>query len=229
MISSSLTSLIAALLLVANGVSSTPVELVERAACNKKDYGPFRLYAAPVDGSDWQQVKLIDLYTPRPTNDTIQALSICPADSCGHLPSYWVLKNKVLSAVYADGQAGYSTVNRPVVADSVVQFVNSDNASISRVCYCLTAPAWYHKWLARISFRKRHRGTVFILLGRRRGLRAHRHLLQGGDGKLEREILHQSPLGDAVHRYYRRAHSRSRGQLSSLYENIIIFLLHGLR
>lgn len=133
MISSSLTSLIAALLLVANGVSSTPVELVERAACNKKDYGPFRLYAAPVDGSDWQQVKLIDLYTPRPTNDTIQALSICPADSCGHLPSYWVLKNKVLSAVYADGQAGYSTVNRPVVADSVVQFVNSDNASISRV------------------------------------------------------------------------------------------------
>lgn len=76
MLSSSLTSLVAALLLVANGVSSTPVELVERAACNKKDYGPFRLYAAPVDGSDWQQVKLIDLYTPRPTNDTIQALSV---------------------------------------------------------------------------------------------------------------------------------------------------------
>lgn len=74
----SLTSLVAALLLVANTVSATPVELEKRASCNKKDFQPFRIFAAPSGKStdEWQQVKLIDLYTPRPTNDTIQVLSV---------------------------------------------------------------------------------------------------------------------------------------------------------
>ncbi len=78
MFSSSLTSLVAVVCVLATVVSATPVDLVKRAACNKKDFGPFRLYAAPVgsSGDEWQLVKLIDLYTPRPTNDTIQALSV---------------------------------------------------------------------------------------------------------------------------------------------------------
>jgi hypothetical protein len=55
-----------------------PAEVAERdVACEKDDYGPFKLYATPVDdSSNWEQVKLIDLYTPRPTNDTIQVLSV---------------------------------------------------------------------------------------------------------------------------------------------------------
>ncbi|KIM25893.1 hypothetical protein M408DRAFT_330894 [Serendipita vermifera MAFF 305830] len=140
MFATKVTSLVATLLLVVNSVSATPVDLVERAACNKVDYGPFRLYAAPANDPTAEPLllKLIDLYTPRPTNDTIQALSICPADDCGHTPSYWELKDKVLYAVYAGGQEGYSTVNKPVVADAEVRFVNSDDASIAGQL----APEW---------------------------------------------------------------------------------------
>ena len=78
MLTSALTSFVATLLLVTNAVSANPVGLEKRASCNKKDFQAFRLYAAPADGSsdDWSLVKLIDLYTPRPTNDTFQALSV---------------------------------------------------------------------------------------------------------------------------------------------------------
>jgi hypothetical protein len=70
--------LFATLLTSVGNAVTAHAEVAERAvACKKDDYGPFRLYAAPVDGGDWEQVKLIDLYTPRPTNDTIQAPSVC--------------------------------------------------------------------------------------------------------------------------------------------------------
>jgi hypothetical protein len=71
------TLLLGSLLTSVGHAVAAPAEVAERdVACEKDDYGPFKLYAAPVDGSNWEQVKLIDLYTPRPTNDTIQVLSV---------------------------------------------------------------------------------------------------------------------------------------------------------
>ncbi|CAG8655652.1 12535_t:CDS:2 [Acaulospora colombiana] len=117
------------------GVVADVVDIAERAVtCKKKSYGPFRLYAAPAgsSGEDWVLLKLIDLYTPRPTNDTIQALSICTADDCGHLPSYWTLDDQVLHAVFAPEREGWSTAGLRVQVDSQVRFVTSDNASVVR-------------------------------------------------------------------------------------------------
>lgn len=127
MLSSSLTSIVAALLLVTNGVYTTPVDLVERAACNKKDYGPFRLYAAPVDDptAEWQPVKLIDLNI-----DTAQPLVVCPLDGCGNVPAYFELKNKVLSALLYTDQGEYTVVNKPVVANSTVKVVKSTTSTV---------------------------------------------------------------------------------------------------
>lgn len=50
--------------------------VIEARDCTVKNYGPFRLYVAPTDGGDPKPVKLVDLYTPRPTNDTISVLSV---------------------------------------------------------------------------------------------------------------------------------------------------------
>lgn len=134
---------LALLSLVSTALASPLVELEERAACKKKSYGAFKLYAAPVGqpASEWQQVKLIDLYTPRPLNDTISALSVCPDASCGRAPAYWVLKDQILEAVFTDAQEGWRTVNKALVKDDTVKFVTSDAASIAKQLapvYCAT-------------------------------------------------------------------------------------------
>ena len=79
MLSSSIALVLPALLILGRSIVAFPVNTEERAVrCEKDDYGPFLLYAAPADESsdEWQRVKLVDLYTPHPTNDTIQALSV---------------------------------------------------------------------------------------------------------------------------------------------------------
>ncbi|KAG8781849.1 hypothetical protein FRC16_002777 [Serendipita sp. 398] len=75
-------------------------------------------------------LRLLDLYTPRPTNDTISALFYSSDPDLGRVPAYWVLKNKVLSAVFTDAQ--FETINKAVVADSEVRFVTSDAASLRK-------------------------------------------------------------------------------------------------
>ncbi|KAG8809615.1 hypothetical protein FRC19_005121 [Serendipita sp. 401] len=75
-------------------------------------------------------LRLLDLYTPRPTNDTISALFYSSDPDVGRVPAYWVLKNKVLSAVFTDAQ--FETINKAVVADSEVRFVTSDAASLRK-------------------------------------------------------------------------------------------------
>lgn len=78
MLSTSFASLVAALLLVVNGVYTTPIDLVKRASCNKESFMMFRMYAAPVDdptGERWP-VKLIDVKTPSTSIDKLQALTV---------------------------------------------------------------------------------------------------------------------------------------------------------
>ncbi|KAG8804544.1 hypothetical protein FRC17_005936, partial [Serendipita sp. 399] len=133
-----ISSFVAAVLLGVTGVVASPLvgrenTLEERAAvvCKKPDYGPFRLYAAPVDPKiDWLPLSLRDLYTPRPTNDTISSLGYYTSPDFNRVPAYWTLKNKILSAVFTDAQAGWRTVNLAVTADSSVKFVTSDGVSI---------------------------------------------------------------------------------------------------
>ncbi|KIM25894.1 hypothetical protein M408DRAFT_314513 [Serendipita vermifera MAFF 305830] len=122
----SLTSLVAALLLGANSVYTSPVDLVKRAACNKDSYLAFRLYAVPVDDptSEGELVKLIDS-EPR-TIDAIEALTVCPVNWCGNVPAYFELKDRVLSALVYTDLGEYTVVNKPVVANSTVNVVPSD-------------------------------------------------------------------------------------------------------
>lgn len=80
---------VALLVLFSGSSSSSP--LARKEICEKPSYGPFRLYAWPNEkGADMQPVTLIDLYTPRPTNNTISVLSVCcNAHAHGEIESFW--------------------------------------------------------------------------------------------------------------------------------------------
>ncbi|KAG8775780.1 hypothetical protein FRC16_004732 [Serendipita sp. 398] len=139
--------IVSLLLSLVISTSATPLDasvIEERAAasCKKKDYGPFKLFIAPEDPQkEWLPVKLIDLYTPRPTNDTIRALSICADPECGRTPVYWTLEDQVLSAVFMDAQEGFKTINMALQSDGPLKFVTSDEQSVRRY----RSPAWCAK------------------------------------------------------------------------------------
>ncbi|KAG8816944.1 hypothetical protein FRC17_000126 [Serendipita sp. 399] len=127
---------------IATPLDASIIEERAAASCKKKDYGPFKLFIAPEDPQrEWLPVKLIDLYTPRPTNDTIHALSICANADCGRTPAYWTLENQVLSAFFLDPQEGFKTINMALQTDGPLKFVTSDEQSVKRY----RSPVWCAK------------------------------------------------------------------------------------